>query len=292
MSGLRIKSPLLREVLAEFLGTFILVVFGNGGGAQSKLTDSKDGDYFSSNWGWAVGIMMAILVSSGVSGGHVNPAVSLAMAFAGKLQFRKVIFYWLAQYLGALAAAASVFGVYNDAIWNYTTSNATFAMDDTMDDPGLAGIFATYPASWLSIQGGIGDQILGTMLLLLCICAATDEKNTVVPPSLAPIYVGFAVLGVGVSFGANCGYALNPARDLSPRLLTFIAGWGNQVFSYKNFTWFWIPIVGPHIGAILGVFVYRICIEAHWPVEKERVSSGSLPGAKTYENKAIDLEIQ
>merc|ERR1712071_60576 len=120
------------------------------------------------------------------------------------------------------------------------------------DDPGLAGIFATYPASWLSIQGGIGDQILGTMLLLLCICAATDEKNTVVPPSLAPMYVGFAVLGVGVSFGANCGYALNPARDLSPRLLTFIAGWGNQVFSYKNFTWFWIPIVGPHIGAILG----------------------------------------
>ena len=165
----------------------------------------------------------------------------------------------------------------------------------------------------INIGFSVVVQILGTMLLLLCICAATDEKNTVVPPSLAPMYVGFAVLGVGVSFGANCGYALNPARDLSPRLLTFIAGWGNQVFrynilfffcnipshlhpfwsfSYKNFTWFWIPIVGPHIGAILGVFVYRICIEAHWPVEKERVSSGSLPGAKTYENKAIDLEIQ
>ena len=111
-----------------------------------------------------------------------------------------------------------------EAIQDYTNkhSNGTLEMSNT--DAGLAGIFATYPAPYLSAQGGIGDQILGTMLLLVCVCAITDKKNTQVPSYLAPMYVGFTILGIGISFGANCGYALNPARDLAPRLLTLIAG--------------------------------------------------------------------
>jgi len=276
---MRIEVPILREILAEFLGTFILVIFGDASVAQSKLTDGKNGDFFAINWGWGIGVMMGVLVAGGVSGAHLNPAVSLAMAVIGKFPLRKVLFYWLAQYLGALAAAASVLGVYSDAIQQY--SNGTYVIDDTMNDPGLAGIFATYPAAWLSIQGGMGDQILGTMLLLLCICAITDKKNTQVPTSLVPMYVGFLILAIGICFGANCGYALNPARDLAPRLLTLMAGWGTKVFSYKNYTWFWIPIIGPHIGSILGVTIYTLFIEAHWPTSGEDVLPGTGPDQRS-----------
>merc|ERR1712071_215255 len=122
----RIEAPLLREVFAEFLGTFILVIFGDAAVAQSKLSDSKNGDFLSINWGWGIGLIMGVLVSGGVSGAHLNPAVSLAFAVVGKFPFKKVLFYWLAQYLG---------------------------------------IFATYPAAWLSIQGGMGDQVLSNFTL-------------------------------------------------------------------------------------------------------------------------------
>lgn len=213
--------------------------------------------------------MIGVLIAGGVSGGHLNPAVSLGMALIGRLPFKKVLFYWVAQYLGAFAAAAVIYGVYNDAILDYAAahSNGSFVMNDASNDPGLAGIFSTYPSAWLSIPGGIGDQIFGTFLLLLAICAITDRRNNKIPDGLVPMYIGFVIVAIGIAYGANCGYALNPARDLGPRLFSLIAGW-KEAFSYKDYTWFWIPIVGPHIGAILGVLVYKLCIEAHWPEDK------------------------
>lgn len=87
--------------------------------------------------------------------------------------------------------------------------------------------------------------------------------------ALVPFYVGLTVIAIGISFGVNCGYALNPARDLAPRILSLAGGWGTGVFSYRNYNWFWVPIVGPHIGAILGVVVYILFIEAHWPDAEE-----------------------
>lgn len=290
IKAIRVEAPLLREIMAEFLGTFILVLFGDASVAQSVLTDKANGDFFSINWGWAIGVMMGVLIAGGVSGAHLNPAVSLAMACIGRLPPLKVVFYWLAQYLGAFAAAACVLGVYSDAIQAY--SNGTLTMNDSLNDPGLAGIFATYPAPWLSVAGAVGDQILGTMLLLLCICAICDKKNTQVPTHLVPMYVGFVILGIGVCFGANCGYAINPARDLAPRLLTLIAGW-DQSFSWNNYNWFWIPIVGPHIGAILGVLVYIMFVEAHWPEESDEIVPITVPRANykdASKMQQIDLE--
>jgi len=95
-----------------------------------------------------------------------------------------------------------------EAIQDYTNKHSNGTLEMSNNDPGLAGIFATYPASYLSAQGGLGDQILGTMLLLVCVCAITDKKNTQVPPSLAPMYVGFTILGIGISFGASMCYVL------------------------------------------------------------------------------------
>ena len=114
-------------------------------------------------------------------------------------------------------------------------------------------------------------QVLGTFLLLLCVCAITDKKNSNVSPSQAPFYVGLAIIAIGACFGANCGYAINPARDLAPRILTWVAGWGKDVFTLADY-WFWVPIVGPHIGAVLGVAVYIFFIEAHWPDDGEQDS--------------------
>jgi len=262
---IRIDTPLLREIMAEFLGTYVLVLLGDASVAQSQTSKLVNGDFFSVNWGWGIGVMLGVLIAGGVSGAHLNPAVTLALACVGRFPLIKIAFYWLAQYLGAFAAAASLLGVYNEAIQNMTQGN----LELTDGNPGTAGIFATYPAPYLTTLGGFGDQVLGTFLLLLCICAITDKKNNAVPVALVPFYVGLTVIAIGISFGVNCGYALNPARDLAPRILSLAGGWGTGVFSYRNYNWFWVPIVGPHIGAILGVVVYILFIEAHWPDAEE-----------------------
>jgi glycerol uptake facilitator-like aquaporin len=117
-------------------------------------------------------------------------------------------------------------------------------------DTGTAGIWATYPAAYLSLAGGFVDQVVGTALLLLGIFAITDPKNAV-PGHLIPIAVGLLDLVIGATFGMNSGYAINPARDFGPRLFTAIAGWGGDVFRAGH-GWWWVPIVAPVLGGIIG----------------------------------------
>ncbi|KAK7072589.1 Aquaporin-3, partial [Halocaridina rubra] len=158
---------------------------------------------------------------------------------------------------------------------------STFDPEKTML---TAGIWATYPGSmmmsngtaavdsFLSSGNGLADQVVGTAILLICVCAITDPRNMEVPKYMVPLFVGFTVLNIGICFGFNCGYAINPARDLSPRLFTLIAGWGNITFrnsTIEGIVWWWVPIVGPHIGAILGVAIYLALIELHHPESKE-----------------------
>src|SRR5215475_9129703 len=117
-------------------------------------------------------------------------------------------------------------------------------------EKGTAGIFATYPQPYLSTAGALIDQIVGTALLLLVIRAIGDTRNNAAGP-LGPIVVGFLVMAIGMAFGLNAGYAINPARDLGPRLFTALAGWGFEVFRAGN-GWWWVPIVAPCLGALLG----------------------------------------
>jgi MIP family channel proteins len=180
------------------------------------LSGGEKGNWFSLNWGWGLAVTLGVLVSGGVSGGHINPAVTIALAAIGKFSWIKVLPYMLAQYVGAILASATVFGVYYEALVDFE-KRAGNADGDYFLTPQTAGIWATYPAEYLSHQGGLADQIVGTGLLLLCICAITDARNMSVPKSLVPLYVGFVVLNIGVCFGYNCGYAINPARDLGPR---------------------------------------------------------------------------
>jgi len=263
---LRVHNIYIRLAFAEFLGTCILIIFGDGSVAQSVLSMSAKGGFLSINWSWCVAVMLGAYSCVNVSGGHINPAVSLAMACIGRLSWKKLPVYMLAQYLGAFTGAAVVYLVYFEAISNY---DGGVRVVDPSNMTATAGIFATYPAGYLSVGEGLADQIVGTMMLVLALMSFTDRRNANIPVFLVPVVAGMTVLVIGTAYGLNCGYAINPARDLGPRLFTAIAGWGGEVFSYRNYNWFWVPIVGPHIGAILGSLIYLLLVEIHWPVEHD-----------------------
>ncbi|XP_059484045.1 aquaporin-9-like isoform X2 [Neocloeon triangulifer] len=248
----------LREFLAEFIGTFILVFIGNNSVAQAVLSNQSHGQFITINFGYGFAVMMAVLVAGGASGGHLNPAVTLSLALVGKFPFAKIIHYMLAQYLGAFLAAACTYVVYIDALFNFDGG-----IRQIIGPQGTAGIFATYPQEFVSLEVGFADQVIGTAILLMVVCGITDPKNCGVSRGLIPLFVGLTVVTIGMSMGFNCGYALNPARDLSPRFFTAISGWTFDVFYIEQ--WCWVPILGPHLGGLLGALIYTLFIEAHWP---------------------------
>ncbi|MBM4088320.1 MAG: MIP family channel protein [Planctomycetes bacterium] len=252
------RRSVFGELLAEFLGTLILVVFGCASVAQVLLSEQNKGEYLSINIGWAIGVTLGVYVAGGVSGAHLNPAVTLALAVRRVFPWRKLPPYCLAQLAGAFVASAIVYATYYDALQAFDGGTR-----QVTGDQATAGIWATYPQPFLTpIFGGLVDQIVGTALLLLCISALSDKRNLAPAPSVAPILVGATVLVIGIAFGYNSGYAINPARDLGPRLFTYVAGWGSEVFRAGN-GWWWIPIVGPLIGGVLGAWLYDLLI-ARW----------------------------
>jgi MIP family channel proteins len=254
------KDSLKRELYAEFLGTLVLIAFGAGVVAQVVLSNKQNGEYLSINIAWGFAVTMGIYIAGGITGAHLNPAVTFALAVRRDIPWSKFLPYTFAQIAGAFTGAAIVFWVYRAAFTNFDGGTRMIA-----GDKGTAGIFATYPQPYLSTAGALIDQIVGTALLLLVIRAVGDARNNAAG-NLGPIVVGFLVMVVGMSFGLNAGYAINPARDLGPRLFTAIAGWGVDVFRVNNF-YFWVPIVGPLIGGPLGAIVYDWFISRQHPKE-------------------------
>jgi len=260
-----IRNRAVRCLLAEMLGTFLLVAFGDGSVAQHVTTGLKGGlplnTYLGIQWGFFCGIAFGVYASGGVSGGHINPAVTLAMAIIGRLEWYLVPFYFLGQYLGAFIASVLIYAIYYGGL---TMKNLnTYEL--------VGGIWATKPGGdFTTTEMALGDQIFGGFLLVVCVMALTDSKNMGPHKGLVPILVGFVVFGVGLSFGTNAGFAINPARDFGPRIFEAI------IFGAKTFTngdyYFWIPIVGPHIGAVLGALIYIFMIEMHHPPTQPKMS--------------------
>ncbi|MGW0080957.1 MIP/aquaporin family protein [Streptomyces sp. NPDC003393] len=276
-SRLRRRGGLWGECLAEFLGTFVLIALGCGSVAMavaalpgSGRTEGPTtfflgaGDWLLIAWGWAFAVVFGVYVAGGVSGAHINPAVTLAFAVRRRFPWAKVLPYWGAQLVGAFAGAALVYAVYHDAINTF---------DAAMKGPKTNGhtvasfsIFATFPAPYFhgGVWGPLVDQIVGTALLLMLIAAVIDLRNTAVKANLGPLVIGFVVAAIGISFGANAGYAINPARDFGPRLFTFAAGWGDLALpgsmagSFSHY--WWIPIVGPLVGGVVGVLAYDLFV--------------------------------
>jgi MIP family channel proteins len=254
------SRPLLREVLAEFFGTFILIVFGVGVVAQVVLSRNGAGSYLSINIAWGLAVVMGCYVSAGVTGAHLNPAVTLALAAHRRFPWDKVLPYSIAQVAGAFAASAIVFLTYHEALDAFDGG-----VRQVLGAQGTAGIWATYPQPFLSVfPGGFVDQVVGTALLVAVIFGITDSRNSPAPAGLAPVVVGLLVVLIGATFGFNSGYAINPARDFGPRLFTSIAGWGGEVFRAGH-AWWWVPIVAPLIGGVLGGWIYDLFVGNHFP---------------------------
>jgi MIP family channel proteins len=248
-----------REAAAEFLGTFVLIVFGVGVVAQTVLSREANGSYLAINLGWGLAVMLGVYVAGGVSGAHLNPAVTLALAVKRGFPWAKVPPFVFAQVAGAFAAAALVYLTYHEAFTAFDGGTRQI-----LGTHGTAGIFATYPQPFLSTSGGFIDQVVGTALLMAVILAITDQRNNATPAWLTPVVVGGIVVAIGVSFGFNAGYAINPARDLGPRLFTAIAGWGGGVFTAAS-AWWWVPVVAPCVGALVGAMTYDLLVTRHHP---------------------------
>ena len=250
----------VREAAAEFLGTLVLMAFGSGVVAEVVLSGGSHGGYLSINLGWGLAVVMGVYVAGGVSGAHLNPAVTLALAVHRGFPWSKVLPFWGAQIAGAFAGVAATYPTYREAFDHFDGG-----VRQITGPQATAGIFATYPQPFLSnVPGGLVDQVVGTGLLLLVLFALGDSKNLAPEPRSGPLVVGALVVLIGMTFGFNSGYAINPARDLGPRIFTAFAGWGSGVFRAGN-GWWWVPIVGPLAGGVLGGFVYDLFIVRRHP---------------------------
>lgn len=258
----RNHDSVVREMLAEFLGTFVLMMLGLGVVAQVVLGKGEVGGYLSINLVWGLAVVMGCTVAAGVSGAHLNPAVTLALAVHRGFPWAKVVPYVAAQLAGAIVASAVVYATYHEALAAFDGGTR-----QVLGPLGTAGIFATYPQPWLSLWGGFIDQVVGTALLVGVIFAISDRRNTPPPAGLGPLVVGLLVVAIGASFGANAGYAINPARDFGPRLFTAVAGWGTEVFRAGN-GWWWVPIAGPLAGGVLGGWIYDALVGRWLPEGK------------------------
>lgn len=275
MAELKQRRPgygkgLTGELLAEFLGTFVLILLGCASVAVAVAGlpgSGRQSDSFgAANWlivafGWGFAVVFGVYVAGGVSGAHINPAVTLAFAVRRAFPWVKVLPYMLAQLVGAFAAAAVVYSVYS---WAIDAFNAKAGVPRTESLDTFA-IFATFPAEYFggSWWGPLLDQIVGTAVLVLLIFALIDARNSAPAANLGPFLIGMVVTTIGLTFGPNAGYAINPARDFGPRLWTFLTGWGELALpgTHEWFSfYFWIPIVGPLIGAVVGAVVYDLFI--------------------------------
>lgn len=256
-------KTLLGELSAEFAGTMILILFGVGVVAQ--VVAGEIGNHDSIAWAWGLGVTLGIYTAGRMTGAHLNPAVTVAMAVFRDFSWKKVVPYSVAQFFGAFVAALIVRWNYNDALLKV--------------DPGLTiktqGVFSTLPGNGrtdlgVGMWGGFLDQIIGTAILLFVILAIVDLRNTSPAANLAPLIIGLLVVGIGMAWGTNAGYAINPARDFGPRMASFLTGYGGGAFKDQfGDLYFWVPIVAPVLGGLVGAGLYEVLIGRYLPIADE-----------------------
>jgi glycerol uptake facilitator protein len=280
------------ECIAEFFGTMILLLFGDGCVATFALfTNIGPGNAatpFANTWvvimfGWGFAVMLGIYVAGAISGAHINPAVTLAFAARGKFPWTKVVPYIVAQVIGAFVAAAIVYFVYLGAI-NHTVSIAATTTPGANVANTVGFVFYTYAKPFVGIFGAFGDEFLGTALLVGLIFAIVDVRNQPVQGNLNPMIIGFVVVAIGTSFGLNTGYAINPARDFGPRLWIAIVTGGA---SFANNYW-WIPIVAPLLGGVAGAFIYDFTIGKVIEARRLQVSGDAISRGEAVREPAVD----
>jgi len=240
--------------IAELLGTLILILLGGGVVANVLLkgTNGNNGGWIVITTGWALAVFTGVVIAGPYSGAHLNPAVTLAMVISGSLGYQDALLYVMAQFLGAMSGAFLVWLMYKDHF------NET-------EDPGLKqAVFCTSPAI-RNLPINLISEILGTFVLILAVFFFTDgevsieqTKTPIGLGSVGAIPVAFVVWVIGLSLGGTTGYAINPARDLGPRIMHAILPIKNK--ASFNASYAWVPVIGPLIGASIACLIYMVLI--------------------------------
>lgn len=229
--------------ISEFIGTALIITLGDGVVANVVLhkTYGNNSGWIVITFGWAIAVFVGVFVSANVSGAHLNPAVTLAFAAVGKFDWDKVPMYITAQILGGMMGSFLVWIMYRKHF------------DATENPAAKLAVFCTAPAIPDTLNNFLSEAI-GTFIFILCALYIVASKNSL--GALDALPVALLVLGIGLSLGGTTGYAINPARDLGPRIMHAILpikGKGSSNWSYS-----WIPFSGPITGALIAAMVYRL----------------------------------
>ncbi len=231
----------MNQFFAEFFGTAMIIVFGGGVVSNVLLSKTKGNNsgWIVITFGWAVGVFTGVLIAAPVSGAHLNPAVTLALVLAGKFSASLMPLYISAQLLGAMFGATLVWLAYKKHF------------DATIDGDSKLAVFSTMPnirSYWYNVV----TEIIGTYVLALAVLYMAQPEVGL--GALNALPVAIVVLGIGLSLGGPTGYAINPARDLGPRIMHFLLPIPNKRDS--DWKYCWVPIVGPMIGAALAAVMF------------------------------------
>jgi glycerol uptake facilitator protein len=258
------------ELISEAVALIIIISFGDSVAAMYSLYDPSP--YQHAYWGvciaWGLAVTIAIYTTGSISGCHANPAVTLALALYRKFSWKKVLPYCLAQTIGAFIGACIVCLLFAPVIDRFNLANHL-----TRAGGGAAGVFFTHPAVGITNLHAFGDEIVLTAFLVFGIFAITEQYNEVAPgANSGALIIGFLVAVIGASMGYLEAWAINPARDLGPRLFAFVAGWGSSAFPSPGSYW-WVPIAGPLLGGALGGAAYQLLIHPFLPARKRALST-------------------
>lgn len=257
------NDSLKAQCTAEFLGTGLFLFFGIGCLSAAKIAGASLG-----LWEiciiWGLGISLAVYLTAGISGAHLNPAITVALWLFACFPGRKVAPYIVAQVAGAFAGALLAYLLYSSVFTGFEATHQL--VRGSVESLQLASIFSTYPAAELSVWQAAFVEIVITSILMGMIMALTDDGNGVPKGPLAPLLIGLLVAVIGASTGPLTGFAMNPARDFGPKLFTWIAGWGDIAMTGgRDIPYFIVPIIAPLIGACLGAAIYRYLIGNNLP---------------------------
>ncbi len=256
------QYTLLGQCIAEFIGTGLLIFFGVGCVAALVLAGAQFGQWeISIVWGF--GVSIAIYCTAGVSGAHINPAVTIALAAFHGFDKAKVLPYIVSQVAGAFCAAALVYSLYSNLFTDYEIAHNF--VRSSQEALATAGIFSTYPHASLSFMGAMAVEFTITAVLMFAILALGDENNGAHRNAMNPLLIGILIAVIGGSLGPLTGFAMNPARDFGPKLFAYFAGWDYALTGAKEIPYFIVPIVAPILGACFGAWAYPKFIAAYLP---------------------------
>jgi len=254
------EPKFLGQLIAECVAVFIIILIGDSVAAMYLLYDPSP--YAGSYWGvcitWGLAVTLAIYATASVSGTHANPAVTVALWLFRGFPAKRVLPYCAAQVLGALLGAALVYALFSPVINDYNTTHGI--LRDSAAGARTASVFFTHAGHAITTLHAFFDEIVLTAVLVFGVFAITEQFNSAAPQAnLGAMMIGLLVAAIGASAGYLEAWAINPARDLGPRIFAYLAGWGSQAFPSPNSYW-WVPIAGPLIGGPMGAFAYQVLI--------------------------------